>query len=71
VRFHARIGMCKRADGAADGAGGDFRAGGDQALAVAGEFGVVAGEFQAKAGRLGMDAVAAADGERVLVGERR
>ncbi len=50
-----------------DGAGGDFRPRRDQPRAVAGEFGVMAGELQAEAGRLGMDAVAAADGQRVLV----
>ena len=37
----------------------------DEPLAVARELGVVPGELQAEGGRLGMDAVAAADGRRV------
>ena len=59
--------MGEGADRAADGAGRDLGARLHQAGAVAGELGVVAGELEAEAGRLGMDAVAAADGQRVLV----
>ena len=53
------------ADGAGDGAGRDLRPRGARARALAArEGGVVAGELQAEGGRLGMDAVAAADGRR-------
>ena len=41
-----------------------------QPLAAAGELGVVAGELQTEGGRFGMDAMAAADRQRVLVLER-
>ena len=53
-------------DGSGNFAGGDFGAGGQQPLVVALEFGVEAGEFQAKGHWLGMDAVRAADHDRVL-----
>jgi hypothetical protein len=69
--FHARIDIGEGADRAGDGAGGDLGARRDQPLAGAAEFGVVAGELQAEGGRLGMDAVAAADGRRHLVFEAR
>ena len=55
------------ADRAGDGAGRDLGARRHQPRAVAGELGVVAGELEAEGRRLGMDAVAAADGQRVLV----
>ncbi len=45
IGFDARVDMGERADGAGNGAGGDFGAGGQQARLVAGEFGVVTGEF--------------------------
>ncbi len=63
------VGMQVRegADGPADGADRDLRPRGLQAVAAAGEFGEMAGELHAEGGRLGVDAVAAADGQRVLV----
>ena len=67
VGFDAGIGVGVGANGAADRTGGDLRPGGEQAGAVAGELGVVAGELDAEGGGLGVYAVAAADGERVLV----
>ena len=70
VFFHARIEMREGADRAADRGHGDLRPRGDQARAVAGELGVVAGELQAERGRFGVDAVAAADGQGVFVLER-
>ena len=63
----ARVDVGEGADRAGNGAGGDFLAGGDQARAGAGEFGIGLRELEAEGRRLGMDAVAAADGERVLV----
>ena len=41
-----------------------------QPFAVAGKFGIMPGQFEPERGRLGMDAVAAADGEGELVLER-
>ena len=71
MRLHARIDMGEGADRAAEMAQAAISARArSQPGAVAGELGVVAGELEAEAGRLGMDAVAAADGERVLVLER-
>lgn len=58
------------ADRARDGAGGDLPAGGHQPVAVAVELGIVPGQLQAEGGRLGMDGVAAADADRVLVLDR-
>ena len=43
------------------------RAAASRRVPVAGEFGVVAGQFQPECGRFGVDAVAAADGQRVFV----
>ena len=65
-----RIDVGEGADRAGDGAGRDLGARRHQPRAVADERGVVAGELDAEGRRLGMDAVAAADGERVLVLER-
>ena len=48
-------------------AGRDLLARRDQPLAGAGELGIGVGELEAEGGRLGMDAVAAADGRRQLV----
>jgi hypothetical protein len=65
--FHARIDVGEGADGAGDGAGGDFGAGIDEAGAAAVELGVGLGHFQPEGDRLGMDAVGAADADGVLV----
>jgi hypothetical protein len=58
------------ADGAGDGAGGDLELRHRQPLLGALELRVVAGQLQAEGGRLGMDAVAAADAGREFVLER-
>ena len=58
------------ADRARNGAGRDLVARGDQPLAVAREFGIGLRELQPEGGRLGVDAVAAADGRREFVLER-
>ena len=55
------------ADRAGNRAGGDVVARRDQPLAVAREFGIGLRELEAEGRRLGMDAVAAADGRRQLV----
>ena len=68
--FHIGVDVGEGADSARNGAGGDFRPCRHQPLAVAGEGGVVPGELEAEGRRLGMDAVAAADGGRVLVLDR-
>ena len=65
--FHARVDLGKGADGARDGAGGDFLAGGDQAVAGAGKFRVGIGQLEPERHRLGMDAMGAADGRGHLV----
>lgn len=65
----ARVDIGEGADGAGDRAGGDFRTGINEALAVTVHLGIEAGKGQAHRGRLGMDAVAAADAHRVLVFE--
>ena len=57
----------ERADGAGDRASRDIVARRDQALAVAREFGISLGELQSEGGRLGVNAVAAADGRRPLM----
>ena len=54
-------------DRAGDGADGDFLAGGFEALLCAFEGGVVAREFQAEGCRFGVDAMGAADAERVFM----
>ena len=58
------------ADRAGDRAGRDVVARRDQPLAVAGEFGIGLRELEPEGRRLGVDAVAAADGRRQLVLER-
>ena len=63
--------MGEGADRAGDGAGGDLLAGAHQPLAGAGELGIGDSELEPEGGRLGMDAVAAADRQRVLVLEAR
>ena len=63
----ARIDVGEGADGAGDGAGGDLGARGDEALAAARELGIGLRQLEAEGGRLGVDAVAAADRDGVLV----
>jgi hypothetical protein len=53
--FHARVDIGEGADRAGNLAGRDLLARGDEALAVAGELGVMAGELQAEGRRLGMN----------------
>ena len=67
MRFDARIDLREGADRAGNGAGRDLLARGDEPLARAREFGIGVGELEAERGRLGMDAVRAADGRRHLV----
>ena len=67
MRLDARIDLGEGADRAGDRAGRDLLARGDQALAGAGELGIGVGELEAERRRLGVDAVAAADGRRHLV----
>ena len=55
------------ADRAGDRAGGDVLARGGEAVAVAAELGIGLGELEPEGDRLGVDAVAAADGRRQLV----
>ena len=62
-----RVEMREGADGAADGGHGDLGPRRHQPRAVTGELGVVAGELEPEGRRLGMDAVAAADGQGVFV----
>ena len=63
----ARVDIGEGADRAGNLAGRDFLARGDEAVAVAGELGVMPGELQPEGRRLGMDAVAARDHRRVFV----
>ncbi len=70
VFLDARIDAGEGADGAGNGAGGDLEAGHGQAFLGPLELGVEAGQLEAEGGRLGVDAVAAADGRRGLVLER-
>ena len=63
----ARIDIGEGADGAGEGRDGDLLARRVEPAAGAGELGIGDGELDAEGGRLGMDAVAAADGDRVLV----
>ncbi len=67
VGLDRRVDIGKGADGARDRASRDLCARRGETLPIAGEFGVVPGKLEAKRRRLGMDAVAAADGERVFV----
>ena len=67
IGFDPRVDIGEGADRAGNLAGRDLLARGDEALAVAGELGVMAGELQPKRRRLGMDAVAAPDRRRVFV----
>ena len=65
--FDPRVDVGERPDGARERAGRYFPTRGNETLAVAGEFGIVPGELEAKGRRLRMDTVAAADCRRVLV----
>ena len=67
VRLHPRIDLRKGADRAGNGAGRDFLARGDEPFTGAREFRVGIGELDAESGRLGVDAVRAADDRRHLV----
>lgn len=68
--FNPRVEMGIGANGTGNGAGCDFGPCGFKALAVAGKLSVVPGQLQAERGRLGMNTMAAPDGERVLVFKR-
>ena len=70
VLLDPRIDVGEGAHRPGDGAGRDLGARRHQPGAVAGEGGVVAGQLDAEGRGLGMDGVAAADGERVLVLQR-
>ena len=70
VLFDARIDLRERADRAGDRAGRDLLARGDEARARARKLGIGLRELQPERGRLGVDAVRAADGRRHLVLER-
>ena len=67
VLFDGGINIGEGADRARDRAGGDLFAGGQKAGLVAVHLGVEAGEGQAHGRRLGVDAVAAADADGILV----
>ena len=67
VFFHSRIDVGERAHRPGNGTGGDFLARSFQTLTAALEFGIGLGEFQAKGRGFGMDAVAAAHANGVLV----
>jgi len=67
VGFDRGIDIGESTDRARDRAGRDFGSRRGQSRAVAGELGKVAGELQPKGGGLGMDAMAAADTDGVLV----
>ena len=67
VSLHARVDIGEGADGAGDFRRRDLGARSDEPLPAAGEFGIGIGELQPEGGRLGMDAVAAADGDGVLM----
>jgi hypothetical protein len=67
VLFDARVDVGERADGAGDGAGGDFLACRDQPLLAAVELGISLREFQTEGHGLGVDRVRTADRRRHLV----
>src|SRR5262249_22327627 len=68
--FHARIDVGEGADRAGDGAGRNLLARRDEARLRAVELGVKARELDAERRRLGVDAMAAADGDGILELER-
>ena len=65
IGLDARVDGRERTDGAGDGAGGDFGSRGLQPRPVTRKLRIVAGEFKAEGRRLCMNAVGAANGERV------
>jgi hypothetical protein len=65
--FDLRVDIGEGADGARNGAGGNFFAGNQEARAGTLELSMEGGELDAERGRLRVDAVAAADGRRQLV----
>ena len=67
MRLDARVDVGEGADRAGDRAGGDLRSRRASALPGARELGVGQRQLQAEGGRLGVDAVAAADRRRELV----
>jgi hypothetical protein len=67
IGLHRRIDIGKGADRTRDRAGRNFGPRGDEALAAPAELGIGLGELEAESHRLGLDAVAAADGGGVLV----
>ena len=67
MRLDARIDIGEGADGAGDGAGRDLVARAFQPRRARAELGIGEGQLQPEGGRLGMDAVRAADGRRELV----
>ena len=67
VLLDRRVYVGESAHSAGNRTSGDLFARGNQALSAAAELGVGFGELQAEGDRLGVDAVAAADGRRVLV----
>jgi hypothetical protein len=69
IFLDARVDIGKGADSAGNCAGGDFCAGGNQTVTVAAHLGIETGKGQAHRGRLGMNAVAAADADGILVFE--
>ena len=62
-----RVDIGESADRARNRAGGDLLAGGNEALLGAQKFGIGKGKLEAERDGLGVDAVAPADGQRVLV----
>ena len=69
MRLYPRVDLREGADRAGNGAGRDLLAGGDQPRLGPVELGIGLRELQPERGRLGMDAVRAADGRRQLVFE--
>ena len=70
IGLDPRIDVGERADRAGNLAGCDLLARGKKALAVAGELGIMPGQFQPESCRLGVDAVAASDRRGQFMFER-
>ncbi len=70
ILLHTRIDMRERANGAGNRCHRHLRTRRHQARTVAGELGIVPGQLQPERRRFGVDAVAAADRQRVLVLQR-
>ena len=68
--FDPRVDIGEGADRAGNLAGRDLLAGRDEALAVAGELGIMPGELQAESARLGVHAVAARHSNTLNEGTR-